>query len=529
MAAAKNYAETAGRVGMRHANLELLDAVGGLSSAICALSADDEKLCEYAARRAHWCVLAPSLEWARQIAGNEGIEPPGGRGMTPQGERARLNDPRWWRRQVRKTHARTAEAAEIKLGVVHARREMYASNDAVARRRSQKRRNRAMLEAAQAVNELGEGFTLAELADKSVSNPKIRRGELMMRIAGFERCAKDAGHAGEFVTVTCPSRMHARLRGGKKSKRGGLKNPRYDGTTPREAQDYLCKVWSRIRAALGRAEIRPYGVRVAEPHHDGTPHWHILAFLDQEKINTWREIIARYALEDSPHEHGARKHRAKFVAIDWAKGSAAGYVAKYIAKNIDAFAVGRVDEDLTGQRNPAECAERVDAWASTWGIRQFQQIGGPPVTIWRELRRLPDGAPAGVLGDAFLAADNGLWQNYVYAMGGPTAKRAEYPITLDKRAPHDADGCIKMNRYGEPAADQVKGLRAGSVVMPTRIHEWQIVRGANVASADNANGGGLDAGCEFCGGLARMDEHAKRGPQGAGGVRNQGATVFQLK
>lgn len=101
--------------------------------------------------------------------------------------------------------------------------------------------------------------------------------------------------------------------------------------------------------------------------------------------------------------------RVDFEAINWARGSAAGYIAKYIAKNIDGKSQSGeglgVDYESDTLLSMAETVVRVDAWASHHGIRQFQQIGGCPVTIWRELRRINPDASDDLLMLAQQAAD----------------------------------------------------------------------------------------------------------------------------
>lgn len=446
------------------ANLQLLEITERLGGVRIPLDATDAEICDSADKLARRCFDLAQLYHEPATLHAAMARVCEGQGVTPPRVKrcrdvppaiARMTCPLWWRRQLRRMHAKNVEGAAIILGLVNKRADPYVSAESLERRQQQNRRNADALESTIARNELGQEFTLAELAAKGTANKSIRRAELMTRISGFERIARELDHAGLFFTVTCPSRMH-RWRTVNKGK-AVAENPRYDGTTPREAQAYLSKVWARIRASLKRQGIGLYGFRIAEPNHDGTPHWHFLVFHEPGHFADLCETIRDYALADSPDEPGAQEHRADFKPIDWNRGSAAGYIAKYVAKNIDGH---RLETDLCGdeyiEAEGFETAQRVAAWAATWGIRQFQQVGGPPVGPWRELRRVesvPENAPQH-LKDAHNAVNRygeaetegfkaAAWDQYCKAQGGVFVGR-QYRIRIATR---EREG---LGRYGEP-------------------------------------------------------------------------------
>lgn len=375
---------------------------------------------------------------------------------------ARATSTAWWRRQLRAHVARHLEAWARDLGAVHKRAGVYVSEDAFARWQQRQRRGQGFLEATEAVCvDTGEVLPLADVSAGTVADPAIRRAELMTRIAGFEQVATEQQDAGLFWTVTCPSRMHARHQ-------DGTPNERWDGTTPRQAQAHLCRQWAKFRAWAGRAGAPVYGLRVAEPHHDGTPHWHLMIFVRPADVQRVEARMRALALEVDGNEPGAALHRFKSVAIDPAKGTASGYVAKYIAKNLDGHRVG---EDVDAEAPAEWTAGRVRAWASTWGIRQFQQVGGPSVTVWREARRLREAPEDTRLRAVWESADAGQWRAFVYAMGGPCAARRDRPVR-----PHCVSEEGRLNDYRETAAPRVRGLDCRGRVTVTRPWNWELRR-----------------------------------------------------
>ena len=392
----------------------------------------------------------------------------------------RAHDPAWWRRLLRKHVARVVEAGAVRLGIVNRKQGGYASDLTVRRREAQIHRNQEALKRSLFKNEAGQIWTLAELSALSPSNPVIRGGELMTRIRGAEEYADARNHVGLFLTFTAPSKFHPMTVGAGGKPRP---NPKYDGvSTPRDAQQWLRKCWARLRAHLDNKQIKIYGIRVAEPHHDATPHWHMLIWTETEAEARYVELAAKvWWLKEYGDEKGAAVNRVNCKRME--SGGAAGYVAKYIAKSVGHAALADHLDVVQGQlwdveQNDMPGHRRVDAWAACWGIRQFQAIGMPSVCVWRELRRVgKDQINAlHVSGDtttmrAWVACHRegdiqANWRVYMEAMGGHCVGRTKAHLRMAYR-PLAEGAC---NQYGE-------ALRVGRVVgLQTRRGQWLVSR-----------------------------------------------------
>lgn len=394
----------------------------------------------------------------------------------------KILDDRFWSRLLRKYARRWREHLHIAFADVRRDVSPYCSKNHVKQWDARRKRSREIMSRLELEDQVtGERMSLIEQIDKSVSNPEKRRVELMTRIGGFEKVATESGYAGSFFTLTAPSKYHAYTA-------FGHRNHKWNGASPRRSQRYLNQIWQQIRAELARREIPVFGLRVAESHHDGTPHWHGLLFTAPEHTAELKEVMEDYATREDAEEltgKSGKQPRFELKPIDPALGSATGYVVKYISKNIDGYALDGESDHESG-RPLKETAKHATAWASCWGIRQFQFVGGAPVSVWRELRRLRNQELADkvspVFGELHRAAHAGDWQGYITLQGGPFVSRSRLVLRAwyqYKKEP---------TSYGE-YQKSIKGLVMPASSIPpveTRLHSYRIVK-MKPKSSDHAD------------------------------------------
>lgn len=452
---------------------------------------------------------------------------------------------KWWATKLKTVRARYLELLEISTGQVG--KDLYYSKPAKNSKGSkntikqkeikrkgispysskqaqreyyiQQQSGKEYLSRLELENKEGDVIDLTQAVEAGMANPVNRRNELMLRMRETEEIAKQKGYVPMFYTGTCPSKYHPN-------------SDKWNGATPKDAQNYLTRTWARSRSKLARLGIEYFGIRVAEPHADGCPHWHMLLFIPKNRVQWVTAILRKYFIAEDTEElykrYGALTNKLKqstyttdttngvkvtyqeytkpcrhneerrklfktylqkrsawgfkksqgikakapekfyrtfaprftAVKIDPEKGSAAGYIAKYISKNIDGYQVTDHEDAETGENiqvNP------VLAWASTWGIRQFQFQKSPSVTVYRELRRVREPVEQPDIERIRQAADQGEWAEFVNLMGGMGIGRNANFTTAYETTPHG-------NKYDE-AVKRIKGVSTNTSYTAQALRE----------------------------------------------------------
>ncbi|ECR6162950.1 replication endonuclease [Salmonella enterica subsp. enterica serovar Muenchen] len=383
---------------------------------------------------------------------------------------------RFWSRHFRTFTRRWREHLYIAVGDVRRQRSVICSPQWVQHWLASRKRGREiMAETDLEDEETGETLPLLSAVDASVSNNEKRRAEMLTRVKGLEELAaldhmsQDSDYVALFFTWTAPQQYHAWLETGRR-------NRKWNGASSRETQRYFTRTFKNFSTALTRRDIHIFGMHVTESHHDGTPHWHGILFVRREQEATLRDVFEGYANAEncSTHRPGKPPEQSQLMIkpVDKRMGSLTAYITKHICRNLEGCAPGGRDKE-TG-RPWTELARHSAAWASLWGIKQFQFTGGPPVSVWRELRKLSDQKQADsvspVFGELHHAAGAGDWAEYTRLQGGLPAARKKLTMRTWYQAASEPDECGQYTAI-------IKGVYlpgTGKAPVATRTRKWKV-------------------------------------------------------
>ncbi|MGV5080419.1 replication endonuclease [Pseudomonas aeruginosa] len=203
-----------------------------------------------------------------------------------------------------------------------------------------------------------------------VSTEKQRFAELFIQVNSLDENAQNKGFKPLFVTFTAPARFHPKPSKGVSS---------WDGSTPKESNEYLTKLWNAFRKDINRYDIDLSGFWSVEPHKDQCFHRHALMYVSKEQHDKLIELINKHF----KHSENA----VRIEEIDTKKSKATSYVMKYLTKSFDmSFQLknGVLDLDKLDITNHM----KVRAATALWRVRRYGLFGVKnTLSLWRELKR----------------------------------------------------------------------------------------------------------------------------------------------
>lgn len=429
------------------------------------LTADDAEL------------LVVATKWATMAKWNPNSHP---RDTDPNSVRRRL------RRTVDCATIHTAGALELIGGPPDQHRPPYVDSWTLGRFEQQQLANKNFLKKHVAIS-LDQRIPLSDIASTQAAS---RRSQWYAMILGMREIASRDGFVPVFVTVTLPGEWHLSPRSGEPG------DPRH---SPTDAAKEIGKRWHNALAMFHGREGKLFGIRVAEPHADGTPHLHCVLWVKLAQCGDLRDCLGQHfpAGNQSEKDHRDKGDFTKGPALvikKWEERSkednrgcadAASYALSYVldvledeASKADAAGNELADAgEIQKSRTKSKELKRVKAWARHARIRRLSLLGLNPGTIgrWATFYRAlknnnSEETSAHPKTKAILHAMRRRQWGSVLRLLGAFSLKNEQPIKSVREA--------RTNKWGDVVKTTVAyrdASASGQVLAFVRSRVWQIV------------------------------------------------------
>lgn len=207
---------------------------------------------------------------------------------------------------------------------------------------------------------------------KIASTEKQRFAEIFIQVTSLDLYAKQLDYKPLFITFTAPARFHPKPSKGVSS---------WDGSTPKESNDYLKGLWNAFRKDIHRHKIEMNGFWAVEPHKDQCFHKHALMYVNKKHYDELVILINKHFR----HSENA----VRIEEIDTKKSKATSYVMKYLTKSFN-MDFELKDGVLNVDKLEISNHKKVRAVQALWSVRRYAMFGVKnTLSLWRELKRKP--------------------------------------------------------------------------------------------------------------------------------------------
>ncbi|MFJ1338701.1 replication endonuclease [Pseudomonas caricapapayae] len=267
------------------------------------------------------------------------------------------------RRIIERVARRDRELHLLKIGSIGKNKTQYCSDQLLAYQEKIDLEQAEFIENAQVVIvKDDETEELKKLSDFALTDER-KASELYMKAKDLEEQAVSLGYMALFTTFTCPPSFHPNPGNG---------STKWDGSTPREASDWLSGRLVALNKDRERHGIETLGLWSKEAHKDQCPHMHSLFYVHPSQSDELKKLIYKH--------FGHSEKAVRIVEISEAEANKAGvkaasptsYITKYIMKSL---------------RDKSDEAMKNKAVARLWRYKTYNFFGKTKSVMWRKFNR----------------------------------------------------------------------------------------------------------------------------------------------